>query len=137
MYDKENFVIHRLDADMAAVWRLADGTRDIATLAGESGVSDVNDSLQRLANSGLVKAETLGKSNFSRRRLIGGAAGAAAAVAFIAPAAASPQKGAYCGPNYIYSGIACKDGSHTGVWQCDSCVGDNNGGPNKCYWNCR
>ncbi len=91
VYDRERFVIRRLDADTARVWRLADGTRTLAMLADDAHLSakSVEASLAKLAAWDLALVDSLGKSFVTRRRLIGSAAGAVAAGTFIARAAAS------------------------------------------------
>ncbi len=109
VYDRTQFVIHRLNADTAMIWRLADGTRDLAMLAAEARLPAkvVKESLSVLAGSDLVKAESLGMSAVTRRRLIGAAAGAATAMSFIAQAAASPNDGDHCQGNENFLGTIC------------------------------
>lgn len=91
VYDRDQFVIHRLDADIATVWKLADGQKDISSLAAETGLAmrTVEDAVQSLAAMGLVQGDVVQKSRLSRRLFVGGAAGAAAAGTLIAPVAAS------------------------------------------------
>lgn len=95
VYDRERFVIRRLDANTATIWRLADGTRDLAMLADDSSLTakTVEESLAKLAAWDLLLAESVGTLIATRRRLIGSMAGLIAAGTFIAPAAASCANG--------------------------------------------
>ena len=85
VYDRERYVIHRLAVDTAMVWRMADGTRDLAALAAEGDlpVSVVESALAVLAANDLVQTKSLGKSIVTRRRLFGVGAGTVAASAFV------------------------------------------------------
>ena len=93
VYDPESFMIHRLGPDVATVWHRADGTRDIATIATEQGLSvrAVESALTELAAMNLVDGETADQSKISRRLFVGGAAGVAAASTLIPVSAASPE----------------------------------------------
>lgn len=90
VYDRDSFVIHRLNAETAAIWHLADGNRTMAMLASETGVSDVDAPVRRLVELGLIDPQSVGGSRLSRRRIVAGAAGAAAAATFVPASAASP-----------------------------------------------
>lgn len=85
VYDRERYVIHRLGADTARVWRMADGTRDLAALAADADLpmSVVESALAMLAANDLVQTKSLGKSIVTRRRLFGVGTGAIAASAFV------------------------------------------------------
>lgn len=96
VYDRISSVIHRLDGSSAAVWRMADGTRSLEALSADSGVNDVEQALGKLHAIGLMQGETTSKSGFSRRFLIGGAAGAAAAGTFMSASALFSKPSATC-----------------------------------------
>lgn len=136
VYDKENFVIHRLDAESSSVWRLADGTRDLTTIAIESGVGRIEETISSLIASGLVRGDPIRRSLLTRRRVLAGAAGAAAAGTFIAVTAATPHEGAYCGTSYMDTTIPC-NGSHANArWQCDSGVWNPKTNQVEYSWHC-
>lgn len=119
VYDRKRYVIHRLSPEMASVWRLADGTRDLDTLAIESGACEINDTLRHLVAIGLVQSEPARKSLFTRRRMLAGAAGAAAAGTFIAPVAASPTLGGICDVNGVnYIDAVCDASRPNARWHC-------------------
>lgn len=142
VYDKENFVIHRLNADTASVWQMANGTRGIIALAAAVNlpVKTVQESLQHLVEARLITPESVGKSAVTRRRLIGGAAGAAAAVTFISRAAASPHVGGACDltnpADIAINGTECGPPPHEGWgaphWACENCQQSNT----NCEWYC-
>lgn len=114
VYDREQFVIHRLNADVATVWKLVDGQKDISLLATESGIAmrTVEDAVQSLAAMGLVQGDVVRKSRLSRRLFVGGAAGAAAAHSTFVSAKPGESKICYkkntC-PHVIKTGEGCKD----------------------------
>ena len=105
VYDPESFMIHRLGPDVATVWQQADGTRDIATIATEQGLSvrAVESALTELAAMNLVDGETVDQSKISRRLFVGGAAGVAAASTLIPVSAASEPID--CSMNFSLAGI--------------------------------
>lgn len=99
VYDAARFVIHRLSAEVATIWRLADGSRDVAQLATDASIElgsrvsarSVEPILENLSSMGLLQDTFTAGSRISRR-LFAGAAGVAAASTFI-PASANTQEG--------------------------------------------
>lgn len=138
VYDKDNFVIHRLNADTASVWQMANGTRDIIALAAAVNlpVKTVQQSLQHLVEARLVMPESVGKSAVTRRRLIGSAAGLAAAGTYMS-ALAGASHGETCEVNDPKVGQECGPPPHEGWgaprWACEHCNEFLDG---KCYWDC-
>ncbi|MCA9832633.1 MAG: hypothetical protein KC435_01675 [Thermomicrobiales bacterium] len=124
VYDREQFVIHRLSPEMAAGWQIADGSRDLAAISVETGVRNVEETVQNLVTLGLVQGEPIHKSLLSRRRIMAGAAGAAAAGTFISASAAvsCAQTPPACPGAPFNKPAVCKGG----IWQC--CTGNNGNG---------
>lgn len=133
VYDRKNFTIRRLSPELAAVWHLADGTRDTDALKSESGYRNVDEALQVLTEMGLMTGVPIRKSLLSRRRVIAGASGAVAAGVLIAPAAASAVEGGDCTVPDVRYDVHCgtdhaghlecmatddPPGSWNGVWYC-------------------
>lgn len=89
VYLHDEYVIHRLDELTAKIWNLADGSRNMADLARAAGCSraSVDRCLHTLAEIGLIDASTVGKSLWTRRRILGVAG--ATAVGTYMPAAAT------------------------------------------------
>lgn len=100
VYDRKKYVIHRLGPEIAAVWRLADGTRDLAVLSEASGCKNIKETLRGLVSIGLIEGEQPCEPSLTRRRVLAGVAGASAAATYIAPVAASgcSPVGAWGGP---------------------------------------
>lgn len=103
VYDRDHYVIHRLSAELASVWRLADGTRDSRTLATAAGlsVSNVERFIRSLVAMNLVQGDGVQKNRLSRRLFVGGAAATAAAGTFV-PAAAHSHCTGYRAVCYTY-----------------------------------
>lgn len=99
VYDPEQFMIHRLGNVTATIWNLADGSRDVATLVSDArselsrsiSTRDVENALLELSNLNLIDGVPSAKRKLSRRLLVGGAFGAAAASTYIPVSAASLQ----------------------------------------------
>lgn len=124
VYDPDQFLIHRLNAETATIWQLADGTRDVVALANGAAAElgraidtgTVKVTLQELANLGLILNAPPEKRKISRRLLVGGALGAAAASSYIPLSAGSAQS---CqdqvDPGFLAQYIAICEGVN-GVW---------------------
>lgn len=99
VYDRERYLIHRLNRDVATVWNLADGTRDITALSADASAAvgtkvsmgDVDAALEVLTSLNLMKGVYKPKTGLSRRLFVGGAAGAAAAATFVPAFAATGE----------------------------------------------
>ena len=113
VYDSASFMIHRLTSDVYAVWLLADGTRDIAAIAVEQGLTirTVETVLRQLVTLNLVRDAGHGQTKLSRRLFVGGAVGVAAASTVIPASASSDGAPCYHGP--------CSNGTFIGRAVCD------------------
>lgn len=137
VYDRDHFVIHRLDATAASVWQSCDGINDLAAISARVGcsIASVEETAGTLARMGLLEGMPEGRSRRTRRWLLG-AAGAAAATGTLVPAAHASgvaggecnELGAMCCPGcnpdpekesyLICNASNDENGNHILVWEC-------------------